>query len=220
MLRSNGEEHNELLKFVSGSPTLGVVGQSAVFRQPSPAAPEGEQGALIATIAAHYVGIAERNLAEGQKAFQAQMQEQFAKFREQIQEDVFRKRPEESGSPFVPDRITGPIRFMRKLAEIWNLSTADVAIVLGFEQEDQQIVEGLLAGRTSLRGHDIKDRIAALFRIRSLLDGLFRDASAERVWLNTPRPEFGGESPLDLLRQGSMEKLLTLRQYVEHISGL
>ncbi len=219
MLKSNGEDHGKPLQQGTGSPTLGRFGQPNVFLQPSPVEPQGELAVQIATFTEHYVGIAEHGIAERQKEFEVQVMEKLAHM-ERVQEEAFRRMPEETRSAFAPDRLTGPVQFIRKLAELWDLNTADLTAVLGFERDEERIVEGLLAGRTSLRGRDQKDRITALFRIRSLLSGLLRNPDAERTWLRTARKEFEGKSPLDLLREGSMEGLLMLRQYVEHLSGL
>jgi hypothetical protein len=121
---------------------------------------------------------------------------------------------------FVPDRIPGPVQFFKKLLEFWNLSISDATSLLGYESADQRLVAELLAGRTSLRGRDAKDRITALFRIRSLLAELFQSADVENAWLREPKSDLANRCPLDLLRDGSMENLLLLRQYVEHVSGL
>ncbi len=121
-------------------------------------------------------------------------------------------------SPFKPDRIPGPVQFVLGLMECWNLDTSDATALLGFE--DETSAEAVLSGRVSLRGVDTKARIGALFRIKSLLASLFRDEAVERDWMNSPVPQLGGRSPIALLREGSLENLLTLRQYVEHISGL
>jgi hypothetical protein len=123
-------------------------------------------------------------------------------------------------SPFVAERPTGPVQFILRLLDVWNLDKADARAMLGFEQGDEALVEGILAGRGSLRGVDTKDRVTTLIRIRSLLADLLQDVEAERAWLRTPRAELGNRSPLDLLRHGSMESLLTLRQFVEHVAGL
>lgn len=161
----------------------------------------------------------EERASEWLKSHEANLQSVAASVHRKMSITVFRSGGKQQASPFVPERVTGPVQFVSKLLEVWNLNASDAIPMLGFEQEDGPIVDSILAGRSSLRGRDSKDRIAALFRVRSLLAELFRDIDAERAWLRTARPEFGGRSPVELLRQGSMESLLTLRQFVEHISG-
>jgi hypothetical protein len=121
-------------------------------------------------------------------------------------------------SPFAPDRLEGSVQFVLSLLDAWNLPRSSAAVLLGLE--DEASAEALLTGRASLRGVDAKARVAALFRIRSLLDSLYRDIDVERRWLHTPARALGNRSPMGLLNEGSMESLLTIRQYVEHISGL
>lgn len=218
MFRSNGGDHNEPLRLASTLPALGELGTSNIWSQTYPAIFTSKG---LSPTSPKFEGIEllpQQNMAE----FQRRMA-QLVKFDTESQKH-FRGEAigglEERRSAFVPRRLTGPIQFVAKLADQWELNAADLTTILGFEQDDQAAVEELVAGRRSLRGRDVKDRIAALFRIWSLLNGLLRNPVAEREWMRTSRPEFEGKSPLDLLRHGSMEKLLTLRQFVEHISGL
>ncbi len=141
-------------------------------------------------------------------------------FLREAKEAGFKIFTTQSGSenPFRADRIVGPVQFVSKLFQSWNLDLAQATRLLGYEPGDQPTVAAILAGRTSLRGADVKARIAALFRIKALASGLFREG--EQAWMRTPRLELGNRAPLDMLLEGSMENLLALRQYVEHISGL
>ncbi len=114
-------------------------------------------------------------------------------------------------------RLTGPVEFFAKLLEVWGLDNNDGAKLLGYE--DVRFVRDLLSGASSLRTKDVKDRVRYLFEIDAALGQLFRDEAVERDWLREPRPELDGYSPLDILLEGSMEKLLLVKQYVERISG-
>ena len=116
--------------------------------------------------------------------------------------------------------MTGPIQFLSRLLELWRLDREEACNLLGYEPKDQNLVEDLLNGSVTLRGRDAKDRIAILFRMRSLLAALFPSLEAENEWLRTPLKALGQKSPLELLREGSMENLLTVRQLVEHGAGL
>ncbi len=80
-------------------------------------------------------------------------------------------------------------------------------------------VEGLLSGRVTLRGRDVKDRIAYLFRIRKTLSALFRDENVENEWLREPHGALNGKSPMDIMLEGSMENLLLVKEYVEAAAG-
>lgn len=204
MLRSNGEDFDKPLARRT-RPPLGTMGMP----HPTEAAfqPEQGEGEHTGLLNAQAVEISRR---ENQRCVEMVTVQGYRIF-------AFQGSPPKV-TPFQPDRITGPVQFILGLLRSWNLTPVDMVALLGFEQADQANVEAILAGRLSLRGRDVKDRIAVLFRIKSLVSELFRDG--EYAWMGTPRPEFANRSPLEMLREGSMENLLTLRQYVEHISGL
>ena len=112
-------------------------------------------------------------------------------------------------------RLTGPIIFVRILLHTWRLGQTDAIPLLGLEESDSSYAEDLLSGRVALRGRDIKDRIAYLFRIRKTLSALFRDEEVENEWLREPHAALNGQTPMDRLLEGSMENLLLVKEYVE-----
>ena len=74
----------------------------------------------------------------------------------------------------VPRRLTGPVQFVRKLLQTWELQPGDAAALLGFERSQRAHVDNLLNGHIALAGRYVKDRIACLLHIRSTLSALFR----------------------------------------------
>jgi len=121
-------------------------------------------------------------------------------------------------SPYI-GRITGPIRFINHLLATWHLEPESAPLLLGFEPSESAYVNDVLRGHTTLKGRDAKDRIAYLFRIRTLLSSLFRDEAVENEWLREPRDVLKGKTPMELLLDGSMENLLLVREYVEYVTG-
>lgn len=115
-------------------------------------------------------------------------------------------------------RRTGPVQLFAKLLENWELNENDGAKLLGYD--DAKSVRDLLSGAASLRARDVKDRIRYLLMIDAALDQLFQDEVTERDWLREERVELGGKNPLSILLEGSMENVLIVKQFVEHISGL
>ena len=113
-------------------------------------------------------------------------------------------------------RAIGPVQFILKLLKTWNLKTEHAAILLGLE--DQEHVRQILAGLEPLTGRDVKDRIAHLYHIRRTLWSLFRDAGIENEWLREPHSLIHDMTPIDLLLDGSMESLLTFKEYVEALA--
>ena len=121
--------------------------------------------------------------------------------------------------PRMETRLTGPIVFVRILLHTWRLSQTDAIPLLGLEESDSSYADDLLSGRVALQGHDIKDRIAYLFRIRKTLSALFRDEEVENEWLREPHDALDGQNPMTLLLEGSMENLLLVKEYVEAAAG-
>lgn len=114
-------------------------------------------------------------------------------------------------------RPTGPVQYFQKLLEAWGLDEEAGATLLGFEEMSH--LRDLLRGTVSLRRRDAKDRLRYLLEIDMALNALFRNEEAIKAWLRQPLEELGNESPLDHLREGSMEHLLRLNQLVEFLSG-
>ena len=126
-----------------------------------------------------------------------------------------------SGAPSAtyPQRVTGPVQFLQKLLRTWRLGPAEAVPLLGLEVSDLSVAIRLLSGREPLRGRDVKDRIAYLFRIRKTLSALFRNEKVENDWLREPHDLLDGQAPMTLLLEGSMENLLLVKEYVEAAAG-
>ena len=116
-------------------------------------------------------------------------------------------------------RLPGPIQFIMKLLGAWKLDLGDVAALLGFERPERAHVENLLNGRVGLVGRDVKDRIACLLYIRSALSALFACEEVENEWLREPHEMLGGQVPMHLLFEGSMDNLLLVKEYVDVVAG-
>ncbi len=116
-------------------------------------------------------------------------------------------------------RVTGPVQVLKKLLGVWNLKASEATILLGLDRDDASYAKALLAGRTTLKGRDLSDRIVHLFEIRKTLSALFRDEDVENQWLREQHAMLDGRAPLELMLEGSMENLLLVREYVEAAAG-
>ena len=116
-------------------------------------------------------------------------------------------------------RLTGPVQFLKKLLETWQLDAACATVLLGLDPEDASQAANVLAGVSMLKGRDAKDRITHLYQIRKTLSGLFRDEHVENAWLREPHKWLNEKSPMDLILEGSMENLLLVREYVDAAAG-
>ena len=118
-----------------------------------------------------------------------------------------------------PKRLTGPIVFINRLIDTWNLKESDATFLLGYEKTDHDYVSELLSGRKKLIGRDIKDRIAYLIIIRITLSSLIRDEVAENLWLRDSQVELNNTSPMKLMLSGTMKNLLIVKNFIDVIAG-
>lgn len=108
-----------------------------------------------------------------------------------------------------------PTQLIHRIFETWNLEMRDKATLLGLEESDQWLASEFLAGRVTIVGRDIKDRIAYLILIKSTLFSLFRNEDVENEWLRETHQLLGGRTPLSLLLDGSLENILLVKQFCD-----
>ena len=116
-------------------------------------------------------------------------------------------------------RLDGPIQFVLKLLEYWNLGINDAVGLLGYELIEIDYVNSVLEGNDQFRGRDVRYRIAYLFQIRETLWSLFRDLEVENEWLREPHTLLGDRSPMSLLLSGSMDDFQLAMEYVDTVAG-
>lgn len=105
--------------------------------------------------------------------------------------------------------------FVLRLVDRWQLAQADACRVLGLDPGEALGVEGKFRPDVELMGFDVRERTRALIRIFSALESLFRDAATEQRFLREPNSHLNGEAPIQLLREGTVEGLLVLRDFAE-----
>ncbi len=115
-------------------------------------------------------------------------------------------------------RPSGPVQFIGKLLEFWDLDRFDAGRLLGFEETDADYVDRILEGTECLRGRDVRERITHLFWICKSLRSLFQDLEVENEWLRESHALLGGRSPMSLLLGGSMDDLELTREYVDTVA--
>ncbi len=118
-----------------------------------------------------------------------------------------------------PSRLTGPIQFVLKLLEVWNLPREHTFKLLGLGNQDQSRVERFLRGEEPLQDENIRNRIAHLVWIRATLYSLFQDLETENDWLREAHKLLDNRSPLSLLLEGSDAGLLAVRDYVDSLAS-
>lgn len=117
----------------------------------------------------------------------------------------------------VRPNLSGPAKFIARLAQRWDLSNRDLSVLLGLDSPE--VAADLLRGANVLRGRDAEDRVANLFRIFEALFGLLNDANEEKRWMHQGREQFNGRSCLDIMLSGGIEDLVDVRRWLEHLAG-
>lgn len=114
----------------------------------------------------------------------------------------------------------GSVKFLAGLVRIWGITNQEVGCLLGLEETETFRLFGILSGATPIVGRDLKDRIAALLDIRSVLASRYDgDVEAERDWLRRQVADLEGKSPLETIDEGSIESLLLVRDYLMWTAG-
>ena len=121
--------------------------------------------------------------------------------------------------PTKNQRLTGPIQFILGLLNCWKLDRKDAVCLLGFEETQAEIVSEMIAGNVELRGRDAKERLLHLLSIRESLHYFFQNLETENDWLREPQPLLDGQTPVNLLLEGSMGNILLVREYVDSMVG-
>ncbi len=119
------------------------------------------------------------------------------------------------------NRLTGPVQFLVKLLEHWNLKRADAVVLLGFAAQESEHIYRILDGHEVLpESQDIKDRIEFLLSIRKSLWIFFQDIEVENEWLREPQQLLNDQIPMDIMLDGKFENLLLVKEYVDAITGM
>ncbi|MCR9091069.1 MbcA/ParS/Xre antitoxin family protein [Algiphilus sp.] len=117
------------------------------------------------------------------------------------------------------------IKAALRIAACWQLSDRDLGILLGGIS-----VASLRRWRSALRDGgtpradinvDTLDRVSYLLGIYKSLHLLFPDAAQADAWIHKPNDglPFGGRSAMDVMLQGSMRDLMTVRRYLDAWRG-
>jgi hypothetical protein len=114
------------------------------------------------------------------------------------------------------------IRAFARLAEIWKLSGAQQAKLLGLETTQQStLYKWKSQPQRANLSHDTLDRISYLTGIYKALHILLPSDEAADTWIHRPNdaPLFSGNNPLARMLSGSMYDLHVVRSYLDAERG-
>ena len=114
------------------------------------------------------------------------------------------------------------VRAFGRLAEIWRLSGAQQARLLGLESsQSSTLYKWKSQPQRANLSYDTLDRISYLTGIYKALHVLLPDDAAADSWIHRPNtaPPFAGRTPLDRMLAGSMHDLHVVRAYLDAERG-
>lgn len=103
------------------------------------------------------------------------------------------------------------------LAAAWQLDTETQRSLLG--SPSRRTLFRWRAGETAALPRDTLERISVLTGIYKALHILLPVAERADAWIQRPNADFGGRSALDVMRQGSVDDLYTVRRYLDARRG-
>ena len=106
-----------------------------------------------------------------------------------------------------------------KLLELWKLTTAEQAEVLGLSTTSRSTLGRYRSGEQLADNRDLLDRAGHLLGIHKSLRILFpHDRDLAYRWMTQPNRRLGGR-PVDVILQHGFEGLLALRRYLDFQRG-
>lgn len=87
----------------------------------------------------------------------------------------------------------------------YQLDNADLAAALRVDRRTIQRYRN----QDTLPTRKVRERLARLREISILLDEVFQESEGATTWLYTPVPLLKGRRPIDLMRQGKLDEVIT-----------
>jgi len=127
-------------------------------------------------------------------------------------------------SPANRRRLSAPaLRSFAAIAELWKLNEEQRRLILGYPSRSTYhnwLRVAREQGAVTL-DVDVLMRLSAVFGIHQALGVLFETVEAGLAWLTGPHeaPVFGGQAPLALLANGSLDGLMLVRRFLDAARG-
>ena len=111
-------------------------------------------------------------------------------------------------------------RTLAKLLELWQLSPADQAALLGLSPQSRSTLARYRKGEPLADNADLLARAGHLLGIHKALRILFpHDRDLAYRWVREPNRRFGGAAPLELMKRHGFEGILAVRRYLDFERG-
>ncbi|ODT80107.1 MAG: hypothetical protein ABS76_17905 [Pelagibacterium sp. SCN 64-44] len=121
-------------------------------------------------------------------------------------------------------RLSAPaLRTFAAIADLWGLSEEQRRLVLGYPSRStyHNWLRIAREGGAVTLDVDALMRLSALFGIHQALGVLFESEAEILAWLRGPHqaPVFGGQAPLALITNGSLDGLMLVRRFLDAARG-
>lgn len=121
-------------------------------------------------------------------------------------------------------RLSAPaLRTFAAIADLWGLSEEQRRLVLGYPSRStyHNWLRIAREGGAVTLDVDALTRLSALFGIHQALGVLFESEAEILAWLRGPHqaPVFGGQAPLALITNGSLDGLMLVRRFLDAARG-
>lgn len=121
-------------------------------------------------------------------------------------------------------RLSAPaLRTFANIADLWGLNEEQRRLILGYPSRSTYHNWLRIAREQGAVTLDVDAlmRLSALFGIHQALGVLFQTEEEALAWLRGPHaaPVFGGQPPLALITNGSMDGLMLVRRFLDAARG-
>jgi hypothetical protein len=110
-------------------------------------------------------------------------------------------------------------KMVMRLFDHWKLATADQCALLGLSENARMTLSRYRKGNALADNVDILGRAGHLLAIHKALRIIFpHDRDLAYRWVSQPNRRFGGQAPLEVMKEG-YEGLLAVRRYLDFERG-
>jgi len=111
-------------------------------------------------------------------------------------------------------------RLVVTLLDLWGVSPADQAMLLGLSPQSRSTVARYRKGEPLADSADLLARAGHLLGIHKALRIIFpQDRDLAYRWVGTPNRRFNDAAPLDVMKKHGYEGILAVRRYLDFERG-
>lgn len=114
----------------------------------------------------------------------------------------------------------GYAKMVTRLFDHWKLSTMDQLALLGLNEKSRATLARYREGKPLSNTRDLLDRVAYLLDIHAQLRLIFpHNKNLVYGWMTARMKDFGGATPIELVKSHGIVGLNMLRAYLDRVRG-